>query len=95
LGFIRRQRVYLQMTLEGLLVREAFRRRTVQHLLKQIIHLIHQAIHIVVRTIPLKHGEFRVMMAPHLFITEAAAQLIHRAAPCHQQALHMVFRAGH
>jgi len=34
-------------------------------------------------------------MTSHLFITEAAAQLKYRAAARRQQALHMIFRAGH
>ncbi|MNP29701.1 hypothetical protein D3C76_1227350 [compost metagenome] len=47
------------------------------------------------RAVPLQHGEFRVVVTSHLFIAEAAAQLIHRATTRCQQALHVIFRAGH
>ena len=95
LRFIGRERVNIQMTLERLLIGEAFRRLALQHLLQQIVHLVDQTIHVIARTIPLQHGEFRIVMPPHLFITEAAAKLENRAAARRQQALHMVFRTGH
>ena len=95
LGFVRRQRIDFQMALESLLIGERFGFRAVQHLLEQIVHLIHQAVHIIMRAVPLQHGEFRVVVTPHLFITEAAAQLIHRATSRRQHAFHVVFRAGH
>ena len=83
------------MALKRLLIGETFRRLALQHLLQQIVHLIDQAIHVIAWTIPLQHGEFRIVMTPHLFITEAAAQLEDRAATGRQQALHVVFRTGH
>ena len=95
LCFIGRERVNFQMALKRLLIGETFRRLALQHLLQQIVHLIDQAIHVIAWTIPLQHGEFRIVMTPHLFITEAAAQLEDRAATCRQQALHVVFRTGH
>ena len=83
------------MTLERLLIGEAFRWLTLQNLLQQVVHLVDQAIHVIARTIPLQHGEFRVVMPAHLFITKAATQLENRTAARRQQALHMVFRTGH
>ncbi|CCK03975.1 hypothetical protein BN129_2722 [Cronobacter sakazakii 701] len=95
LGFIRRQRIYLQMALERLLVGNGLGGLALQHLLQKIVHLVHQAVHIIMRAIPLQHREFRVVMTPHLFITKASAQLIHRPTARRQQALHVIFRAGH
>lgn len=83
------------MTLEGLLIGEAFGWLAVEDLLEQIVHFIDQPVHVIARTIPLQHGEFRVMVAPHLFIAEATTQLKHRAAAGRQQALHVILRAGH
>ena len=95
LCFISRQRIDFQMALEGLLIGERFSFRAIQHLLQQIVDFVHQTIHVVVRAVPLQHGEFRIMVSAHLFITEATAQLIDRTTPGRQQTLHMVFRAGH
>ena len=95
LRLIGRQRIKLKMTQERLLIREAFRRLALQHLLKQVIDFVNQPIHVIARTIPLQHREFRIVVTPHLFIAEATTQLEHRATARGQQALHMVFRAGH
>ncbi len=83
------------MAQERLLIGQGLRALAVQHLLQQIVHLVHQAVHVVVRTVPLQHGEFRVVMPPGFFIAEAAPHLVDRAAARRQQALHVIFRAGH
>jgi hypothetical protein len=83
------------VTNKGLLIRERLRAVALQHLLQQIVNLIHQAVHIIMGAIPLQHGEFRVVVAPGLFIAKAAAHLIDRATSGRQQAFHVVFRAGH
>ena len=95
LRLLRRQRIDVQMAQEGLLIRQGLRALAVQHLLQQIVHFVHQAVHVVVRTVPLQHGEFRVVMSPGFFIAEATPHLVDRAAARRQQALHVIFRAGH
>jgi len=80
---------------KSLLIRERFGGFAIQHLLQQVIHLVHQAIHVIAWAIPLQHGELRVVMAARLFVAEALAHLIDRTTARRQQALHVIFRAGH